>query len=117
MDGVFKRLWLLVVDLDVDFVSATEIGWRLASNYWGKGYATEAAKAVLHHAFTELNLDEVVSFAVADHTKSRRVMEKIGLRHNEVDDFDHPRRKLGSPLRRHVLYRLSKDEYLQSHLV
>jgi RimJ/RimL family protein N-acetyltransferase len=88
-----------------------EIGWRLSSQQWRKGYATEAAKAVLHYAFTVLNLDEIISFTVVANTKSRRVMEKIGLRHSESDDFDHPKLGEDSPLRRHVLYRLIRDDY------
>lgn len=90
-----------------------EIGWRLSSQHWGKGYATEAAKAVLHYAFTELNLNEIISFTVVANLKSRHVMEKIGLRHSEADDFDHPGIEAGSHLRRHVLYRLTREIYKQ----
>ncbi len=88
-----------------------EIGWRLSSQHWSKGYATEAAKAVLHYAFTELNLSEIISFTVVANIKSRRVMQKIGLHHAEADDFDHPKLEEDSPLRRHVLYRLTRNEY------
>ncbi len=91
-----------------------EIGWRLSSHHWGKGYATEAAKAVLRYAFTELNLSEIISFTVTANTKSRRVMEKIGLHHSVADDFDHPKLDENSPLRRHVLYRLTRDNYLRN---
>ncbi|MFW3161931.1 GNAT family protein, partial [Legionella pneumophila] len=45
---------------------------------------------------------------------SRRVMEKIGLQHNPKDDFDHPKLEQNSPLRRHVLYRLSRADYLKN---
>lgn len=86
-----------------------EILWRLSSSHWGKGYATEAARAVLHYAFTELNLDEIISFAVVANFKSRRVMEKIGLHHSDKDDFDHPKLEEKNPLRRHVLYRLTRN--------
>lgn len=88
-----------------------EIGWRLAAEHWGKGYATEAARAVLQYGFTKLNLDEIISFTVVANLKSRRVMEKIGLRHADEDDFDHPKLQEDSPLRRHVLYRLTRMEY------
>lgn len=88
-----------------------EIAWRLSSQYWGKGYATEAAKAVLHYAFTELNLSEIISFAVQTNVKSRRIMEKIGLHHSEEDDFDHPKLGNDSSLKRHALYRLTRNEY------
>jgi RimJ/RimL family protein N-acetyltransferase len=82
-----------------------EIGWRLSSQHWGKGYA---AKAALHFAFTELKLTEIISFTVTANIKSRRVMGKIGLHHSTDDDFDHPKLGEDSPLKRHVLYRLTK---------
>jgi len=105
---------LVMDDFNAHFMPATGIGWRLASSHWGKGYATEAAKAVLHYAFTKLKLDEIVSFTVVANAKSRRVMEKISLKYNKADDFDHPEIDQDSPLLRHVLYRLSRDEYLQN---
>lgn len=91
-----------------------EIGWRLSSQHWNKGYATEAARAVLYYAFTELKLDEIISFTVVANIRSRHVMKKIGLHHSEADDFDHPNLEQSSPLRKHVLYRLTKNEYLKT---
>jgi RimJ/RimL family protein N-acetyltransferase len=87
------------------FTPCVEIGWRLAPEFWGQGLATEGARAVLHHAFTELALVEIVAFTVPDNHRSRRVMEKLAMTHNPADDFDHPRLPEGHPLRRHVLYR------------
>lgn len=84
-----------------------EIGWRLSSKHWGQGFATEAAKAVLHYAFTDLQIKEIVSFTASTNIKSQRVMEKIGLQHHPEDDFDHPNLDKTSSLSRHVLYRLS----------
>jgi ribosomal-protein-alanine N-acetyltransferase len=92
---------------DAHFTPAVEIGWRLARNAWGHGYATEAARAVLEHAFTELELDEVVSFTSTTNLRSQRVMERIGMTHDPADDFDHPR-VTDERLRRHVLYRLRR---------
>lgn len=83
-----------------------EIGWRLARAHWGRGYATEAARAALAFAFDALGLAEVVSMTVPANARSRSVMEKLGLRRDPADDFDHPRIPEGSPLRRHVLYRI-----------
>lgn len=94
-----------------------EIGWRLSSQHWGKGYATEAAKAVLHYAFTELNLGEIISFTVVANSKSRRIMEKIRLHHSEADDFDHPKLEKSSPLKRHVLYRITRDNYQANQMI
>ena len=90
---------------------AVEIGWRLAFNHWGKGYATEGARVVLHYGFDTLNLEEIVSFTAVHNRRSRHVMEKIGMHHDEIDDFDHPKLPDEHPLRRHVLYRLKSDQW------
>lgn len=99
------------VHFQADFVPAVEIGWRLAFKHWGKGYATEGALACLRYGFETLKLDEIVSFTAVENTRSRRVMEKIGMHHDSKDDFDHPKLPEGHPLRRHVLYRLERDEW------
>ena len=91
------------------FTPCIEIGWRLSADYWGRGLATEAAQAVVGHAFETLRLDHLVSFTVPANIRSRRVMEKIGMSHNPSDDFDHPNLPEGHPLRRHVLYRLRRS--------
>lgn len=88
-----------------------EIGWRLATRFWGNGYVTEAARALLRVAFEEKALDEVVSFAVADNLRSWAVMERIGMRRDIDGDFDHPRVPDTHPhLQRHVLYRIGRGE-------
>jgi RimJ/RimL family protein N-acetyltransferase len=84
------------------FTPCVEIGWRLAAEHWGRGYAVEGARAVLACAFDTLHLDEVVSFTVPLNVRSRRVMERIGMRHDAADDFDHP-----AGAGRHVLYRMT----------
>lgn len=93
---------------DAPFTPAVEVGWRLAHDQWGKGYATEAARAALSFGFEELQLDEIVSFTAAVNDRSRRVMERLGMVRNPTEDFDHPRVTDG-PLRRHVLFRLARD--------
>ena len=108
---------LFTADFTAHFTPATEIGWRLSSKHWGKGYATEGAKAVLHYAFGQLKLKKIVSFTPIHNIKSRRVMEKIGLKHNPINDFDHPKVALDSPLSRHVLYSLTTDAYPQMNLI
>lgn len=90
------------------FVPAVEIGWRLAFDHWGKGYATEGAIACLNYAFETLGLHEIVSFTAVQNTRSRAVMERIGMIRDPKDDFDHPKVPEGHPLRPHVLYRLKK---------
>ena len=99
------------VPFDAHFTPAVEIGWRLARASWGRGYATEAARAALRLAFLELELDEVVSFTVTANRRSRAVMERIGMHRADADDFDHPHVPARHPMRRHVLYRLGRAEW------
>jgi RimJ/RimL family protein N-acetyltransferase len=91
------------------FTPCVEVGWRLAAQYWGRGYATEGARGALAFAFETLGLSEVVSFTVPANTRSRRVMERIGMTRDPADDFDHPLLAAGDPLRRHVLYRIRRE--------
>ena len=88
------------------FTPCVEVGWRLAFEHWGHGYATEAAGLALGHAFGTLALSGVVSFTSVRNHRSRSVMERLGMRRNPADDFDYPSFPEGHPLRRHVLYRL-----------
>lgn len=90
------------VPFEADFTPAVEIGWRVARAYWGRGYATEAARAALDCAFGTIGLGRVVSFTALSNVRSRAVMERIGLA--PVGEFDHPRLPEGHRLRRHVLY-------------
>jgi RimJ/RimL family protein N-acetyltransferase len=99
---------LSIPGFDAQFMPAVEIGWRLAFEHWGKGFATEGASAALGYAFETLRLEEVVSFTVPANRRSRRVMEKLGMTHDPCDDFDHPKFPDGHPLRRHVLYRIKR---------
>lgn len=101
----FVGLW--PASFDAHFTPAVEVGWRVDHRFWGRGYAPEAARGVVSDGFDRLGLPEIVSFTAAINTRSRRVMEKLGMRHEASDDFDHPSVESASPLRRHVLYRLS----------
>jgi len=90
---------------------AVEIGWRLTPKVWSQGLATEGARAALGHAFTELGIAEVVAITVPSNLASRTVMEKLGMTHDERDDFDHPRIPHGHPLEPHVLYRIRRTSW------
>jgi RimJ/RimL family protein N-acetyltransferase len=92
------------------FTPAIEVGWRLASGYWDSGYATEGARMVVADGFQRLGFAEIVSFTAAINSRSRRVMEKLGMTHDPQDDFDHPNVEEGDRLRRHVLYRLNAPD-------
>jgi RimJ/RimL family protein N-acetyltransferase len=98
---------LAVPSFTAHFTPCVEIGWRFAARSWGHGYATEAARAVLAHAFGPLGLREIVSFTTASNVRSQGVMQRIGMTRNPADDFDHPAIAEGHPLRRHVLYRIA----------
>ncbi len=102
---------LQVPAFEAHFTPCVEIGWRLAREYWGRAYAPEAARAALAFGFEMAGLREIVSFTTTANTPSRRVMEKIGMRRDPDEDFDHPRVPEGSPQRRHVLYRLDRDHW------
>lgn len=96
------------------FTPCVEIGWRLSYDHWGKGYATEGAKACLKKGFEELMLDEIVSFTATPNLRSQAVMQKIGMHRDPKDDFNHPKLDVGHPLCRHVLYRIDKDDWYKS---
>jgi len=105
---------LSVPDFEAHFTPCVEIGWRLAAQHWGKGYATEGARAVLAFAFQTLALGEIVSFTVPGNLRSRQVMERIGMVHDPADDFDHPKLPEGHRFRRHVLYRIARPALLDT---
>lgn len=98
------------------FTPAVEIGWRIARPFWGQGYAPEAAAACLQYGFDALGLPDIVAITVPANRKSRRVMEKLGMRHDPDDDFDHPHVPERHPLRRHVLYRLCREQWIKDAL-
>jgi len=88
-----------------------EVGWRLAQPYWGKGFATEGARAALRFGYEKLGLDEIVSFTVPANRRSRAVMERLGMHEDKAGMFEHPSIAPGSPLRLHCLYRLSRKRW------
>jgi RimJ/RimL family protein N-acetyltransferase len=106
---------LAVPRFTAHFTPCVEVGWRLAFEYWGHGYATEAARLALGYGFGTLALSEIVSFTSAKNHRSRAVMERLGMRRNCVEDFDHPALPEGHRLQRHVLYRLGSDLYFGEH--
>ncbi len=101
------------IGYETPFTPATEVGWRLIPSVWGKGYATEGARACLDAAFAH-GLDQVVAMTTVQNTPSQRVMQRLGMRYDPMDDFDHPSLPPESPLLRHVLYRINREEWLAS---
>ena len=110
VDGKFAgSMGLDWVRFETHFTPCVEIGYRLRTEFWGQGLATETAQAALRHGFERLGLREIVAFTVPANQRSRRVMEKIGLVFSE--EFDHPLIAEGHPMRRHVLYRITQSAW------
>ncbi|MCC7305268.1 MAG: GNAT family N-acetyltransferase [Alphaproteobacteria bacterium] len=101
------------VEFKSHFTPATEIAWRLDYEFWGQGYATEAAEAVTKHAFDTLKLKEIVAFAVYDNTRAIHIMEKIGMKRDPKGDFEYPALRKDHPLGHFVLYRMNKKNHKQ----
>lgn len=97
---------LAIPRFETHFTPCVEIGWRLAHDAWGHGYATEAARRVLEFGFTTLKLPEIVSFTSVLNARSLRVMQRLGMTHDPGEDFDHPVLPPGHRLERHALYRM-----------
>lgn len=106
---------LFATGFTAHFTPCVEIGWRLAVEHWGQGYATEAARLALRFGFETLKLSEIVSFTTVANRRSRAVMERIGMHRDPADDFDSPTLPEGHPLRPHVLYRLGARAYAGAH--
>lgn len=93
------------------FPSMIEVGWRLNFSYWGKGYATEGAKAALAYGFGNLNLEEIVAFTAIQNERSKAVMKRVGLKHNPEEDFNHPNLPGDHPLSKQMVCRIKQNEW------
>jgi ribosomal-protein-alanine N-acetyltransferase len=96
---------------EAPWMPAVEIGWRLAPAAWHKGYATEGATAALAFAFKHLELPQVVAMSVPGNASSHSVMARIGMVRDDAADFDHPHVSAASPLKRHILHRISLEQW------
>ena len=94
---------------NLPFLPCVEIGWRLSSEHWGKGYATEAGQEVLKFAFEVLELEEVLSFTAVVNKRSSSLMERLGMK-NAYENFEHVALPVGHRLREHVLYKIEKNQ-------
>jgi RimJ/RimL family protein N-acetyltransferase len=97
------------VRFEASFTPAVEVAWRLHRHFWGRGYATEAARAAIEDGFSRVGLPEIVALTTLENIASQRVMERLGM--TRTIEFDHPRVAVGSPLRRHILYRLDAADW------
>lgn len=99
---------LLEITMAIEGCGAAEIGWRLDKRFWKQGYAAEGAQACLAYAFSSLDMAEVYSFTAENNLPSETVMKRIGM--IKVGEFEHPKLEAGSPLKRHVLYKIDRPE-------
>lgn len=95
------------VGAEMPFAPAIEIGWRIASQHWGQGYAPEAAKALIKFAFKRPEITELVAFTATTNAKSIRVMEKLGMTQDVANSFHHPALPQSHPESLHWLYRIN----------
>lgn len=111
----FIGLWAPSFDAPFSSIQdpIVEVGWRLAKEYWGKGYATEGARACLRFGFEDLGLKEIVSFTTTTNRRSQAVMQRLAMTHDPADDFDHPKLPKGHRLERHVLYRMKREDWAE----
>ena len=106
---------LHIPEVVLPFTPCTEIGWRLAKEHWGNGYATEAANAALKYAFETLQVNEVVSFTSLQNVKSKSVMDRLNMV-NTMQNFEHPSIPKGHKLREHVLFKITKSQWINNAL-
>lgn len=93
---------------EVPDYSAVNIGWRLAHRYWGNGYATEGAKAVIDNGFTTHQLPEIMAFAVKSNYRSEAIMQKIGM--SKIKEFNHPEMDSNHKFSKHILYSIKNTD-------
>lgn len=95
-----------------DFTPCIDIGWRLASNEWNQGFATEGAKRCLAYGFESLNLSTIKSICPVVNTASEKVMKKIGMQ--KVLNFQHPLLSAYPNLQTCVLYEINYNSFIKS---
>jgi RimJ/RimL family protein N-acetyltransferase len=98
-------------NFEAPFMPALELGFRLGAQHWNKGYATEGGSAAVEWAFANTDLPEIFSWTAVLNRRSQRVIQKIGLLRDPANDFDHPRVPEGNPLRPHVLFRVTREQW------
>lgn len=97
----------MIANFEASFTPCVEIGWRMNQQYWGNGYATEAAKACLEYAFDELRIQKIFSFTSIHNHKSEAVMQRIGMK--KIGEFSHPKIDKDHYLNMHVVYKIEKE--------
>lgn len=96
---------------DTPLENRIEIGWRLARDAWGQGYAREAAEASLAWGFANLPDDTILAATVRGNRRSWALMERLGMTYRPELDFDHPALAADDPLRRHIVYTIDRGDH------
>ena len=96
---------------DAPFLPAVEVGWRLDPRCWGRGLATEGARAAMAFGFEVHGLDQIIAVAPRANTPSIRVMERLGMTADPAEDFDHPSLVDHSAIRRCALHRIGRAAF------
>jgi len=108
-DGAFLGYCgLMPVAPDMPFDGGFEVGWSVAPQAWGQGYATEAARAVFADGFSRLGLAEILAFTGVANHRSQGVARKLGMRRAPELDFDHPGLPDDHPVKRHAVFVASR---------
>jgi RimJ/RimL family protein N-acetyltransferase len=112
--GIIGLCGLAQVPWEARFTPAVEIGWRFAAAHQRQGFAEEAARIALAHGFGPLKLQEILAFTIPPNTRSWGLMERLGMRRDGA--FEHPRVPEGHAMRPHLLYRLSRRDWIDARL-
>jgi len=97
---------------DTPIAGEVEIGWSFGADHWGQGYAFEAAQASLDWGWAHLDVPAIAAITTAANAPSRKLMDRLGMRHVPEDDFERPVVSADSPLRPHVVYRIARPAAL-----
>lgn len=111
-DAFIGMVGLNQTHADLPFAPSIEIGWRLHKDYWGQGYATEAAQAAVQFAFETLALSEVIAFTAVINQPSQKVMQRLGMIDTQ-ENFYHPMLNADHELAEHVLYKIKREKWLK----
>lgn len=110
-DKCIGFIGLAYQDYEAPFNPAVDIGWRLDRDAWGKGYATEGAKACLDYGFNTLNLSQIVAVCTLNNQTSERVMQKIGMK--KQSEFKHPKLKDAPAYEDCMWYSIEQSDYFK----
>ena len=102
-------------DYELPVKPCLEVGWRLATQYWGRGLATEAATEAINYGFNSLEDEQIYAFTSVSNKRSRAVMERLGMQ-NMQSNFNHPMLAECPALIEHVLYKVNKKDWLPSKI-